>query len=511
MISLDLNAVAAVVGGRLHRADGSRQVHGTVEFDSRKVGPGSLFVALPGQRSDGLQFAEQAVARGAVAVLTACEVTAPAVVVPSLGSYVPSDVLALAGDSDGVGAAVLAALAKLASHVLRQVPGCAVVGVTGSVGKTSTKNLIGHLLARLGPTVTSPRSFNNELGQPWTVLRIEEDTRHLVLELGTRGIGHLATLCATAPPRVGVVLNVGDAHIGSFGSQDAIAAAKGELVEALPHASAGGVAVLNADDPRVAAMANRTSARVVLTGRHAGAHLRATGIELDSQARPRFTMRLDLPGIRGSARVALPTHGEHQIDNALAAAAVALEFGATIDEVIAGLENDRSAPPHRMAVHRTPEGVTVIDDARNVSSGSVRAALRTLAAIANTGDTRKWALLGTAHGPGFSGDARHDSWGRLAAQSADRIVVIGEDARQIHEAAVRSASKDTRTELVPDVEAAMALLRDELRAGDVVLLKGSRKAALWRIADALLPADTPSTGWDSDFDVVTPGGSPGSR
>ncbi|WP_328407009.1 Mur ligase family protein [Streptomyces violaceus] len=291
------------------------------------------------------------------------------------------------------------------------------------------------------------------------------------------------------------MLNVGDAHLGRFGSQDAIAAAKRELVEALPHASAGGVAVLNADDPRVAAMTHRTSARVVLTGRTAGAHVRATGIEPDSQSRPRFTTRLDLPGISGSARVALPTRGEHQIDNALAAAAVALEFGATHDEVIAGLHNDRSTPPHRMAVHRTPEGGTVIDDARNVSSGSVRAALRTLAAMAMAVDARKWALLGTAHEPGFSGDARHDSWGRLAAQSADQIVVIGEDARQIHEAAARTASKDTRTELVPDVEAATALLRNELRADDVVLLKASRKAALWRIADALLPAETPSTGW----------------
>ncbi|MFC0111626.1 UDP-N-acetylmuramoyl-tripeptide--D-alanyl-D-alanine ligase [Kibdelosporangium aridum] len=499
MIPLDLNAIAAVVGGRLHRADGSRKVYGSVEFDSRKVGPGSLFVALPGKHSDGHQFAEQAVAKGAVAVLAARDLATPTIVVPFADSYVPTDALVLAGDGDGSGAAVLAALAKLARHVIGQVPDCSVVGVTGSVGKTSTKNLIGHLLARLGPTVTSPRSFNNELGQPWTVLRVEQGTKHLVLELGTRGVGHLAALCAIAPPRIGVVLNVGDAHLGNMGSLDVIATAKGELVEALPDAAAGGVAVLNADDARVAAMADRTSARVVLTSRTADAHVHATDIELDSHARARFTLR----SASGSARVMLPTHGEHQIDNALAAAAVALELGATIDEVAAGLQADFPTPPHRMAVHQTPDGFTFVDDARNVSSGSVLAALRTLSAMARPGNARKWAVLGTTEEPGFASDDRHGPWGRLAAQFADRVLVVGHAASDIH-AAAAGAGNGVLTKLVADVPAAIALLRDELRTGDVVLLKGSSKAALWRIAEAFLPDDVPRTGHDSDYDIVLP-------
>lgn len=492
MIPLDLATVAAVVGGRLHQADGERRIHGSVEFDSRRVGPGTLFVALPGQHADGHQFAEQAVAQGAVAVLAAHEVPAPAIVVPAVG-HVPTRVLALAGDRDGSGAAVLAALAKLAGHVIRQLPECVVVGLTGSCGKTSTKDLIGHLLAPLGPNVTSPRSFNNELGQPWTVLRADERTRHLVLELGTRGIGQLKALCATAPPRIGVVLNVGDAHLGEFGSRDTIASAKSELVEALPDASAGGVAVLNADDPRVAAMSDRTSARVVLTGRAAGAHVRATDVELDSRARPRFTLRVGT----ASARITLPTHGEHQIDNALAAAAVALELGVALDDVATGLGTERPTPPHRMAVHQTADGITVIDDARNASSGSMLAALRTLAATAGTG--RKWAVFGAMRELGDATDETHDRVGRLAAQYADRVVSVGQDAHLLHAAA---AGNGTWTRLVPDVEAATTLLREETRAGDVVLVKGSRAAALWRIAEALLPADVPRTHLDSDFSVA---------
>ncbi|MFC0065031.1 UDP-N-acetylmuramoyl-tripeptide--D-alanyl-D-alanine ligase [Umezawaea endophytica] len=498
MIPLDLATVAAAVGGRLHRADGSRQVLGGVEFDSRNVRPGTLFVALPGKNADGHEFAEQAVAQGAVAVLAAHEVAAPAIVVPVTGDHVPSRVLALAGDRDGSGAAVLAALAKLAGHVVRRLPDCAVVGVTGSCGKTSTKDLIGHLLAPLGPTVVSPRSFNNELGQPWTVLRAEERTRHLVLELGTRGVGQLAALCATAPPRIGVVLNVGDAHLGEFGSRDAIATAKGELVEALPDASAGGVAVLNADDPRVAAMSTRTSARVVLTGRAATAHVRAPDVEVDGLARARFTLRLDGAVGTTSARIALPTHGEHQVDNALAAAAVALELGATVDDVVAGLQAERPLAPHRMAVHRTADGVTVIDDARNASSGSMLAALRTLASTTTTDGGRKWAVLGAMRELGDATDETHDRVGGLAARYADRVVSVGGDARLIH-AAAAAAGTGARADHVPDTESATALLRDELREGDVVLIKGARLAALWRIAEALLPPEVPSTGWDSDF------------
>ncbi|OOL26618.1 UDP-N-acetylmuramoyl-tripeptide--D-alanyl-D-alanine ligase, partial [Rhodococcus rhodochrous] len=215
----------------------------------------------------------------------------PAVVVPPVPP-VETNSLALEHDTDGSGAAVLAALGALARAVVDELTasGLTVVGVTGSAGKTSTKDLLAAVLAPLGPVVAPPGSFNNELGHPWTALRATTDTRFLVLEMSARGPGHIAALATVAPPRIGVVLNVGTAHLGEFGSQEVIARTKGELVEALPAAEEGGVAILNADDPLVAAMAPRTRARVVLVGSDPAAHVRATDVHLDAHARPTFTL-----------------------------------------------------------------------------------------------------------------------------------------------------------------------------------------------------------------------------
>ncbi|MER6799651.1 UDP-N-acetylmuramoyl-tripeptide--D-alanyl-D-alanine ligase, partial [Amycolatopsis mediterranei] len=323
MIVLSLAEIADVVGGRLHRADPGAQVTGTVEFDTRELTSGGLFVALPGEKVDGHDFAAQAVEAGAVAVLAAREVDAPAIVVPPLAAGEAHErSVALTGDKDGSGAAVLAALAKLARYVVQRLAEgeLTVVGVTGSSGKTSTKDVIAQLLEPLGPTIAPPGSFNNELGHPWTALRAGAETRHLVLELSARGPGHIAHLAAIAPPKIGVVLNVGSAHVGEFGSREGIAKTKGELVEALPE---DGVAVLNLDDPLVAAMASRTKARVVFVGESPSAQVRAENITLDDEARASF--RLITPA--GEAGVKLPLHGEHHVGNALSAAAVALELG----------------------------------------------------------------------------------------------------------------------------------------------------------------------------------------
>ncbi|HXV93182.1 MAG TPA: UDP-N-acetylmuramoyl-tripeptide--D-alanyl-D-alanine ligase, partial [Pseudonocardia sp.] len=322
MIDMRLGDVAAVTGGRLHRATGDEVVT-TVEFDSRAVVPGALFLALPGERVDGHDFAAAAVAAGAAGVLAGREVDAPSVVAPPAppGGLAARSYLA-AADRDGSGAAVLAALARLARHVVDTLGQLTVVGVTGSSGKTSTKDLLAAVLAPLGPTVAPVGSRNNELGLPLTALSADAATRHLVLEYSARGRGHIAALTTVIPPRIGVVLNVGRAHLGEFGSREAIAQAKGELVEALP---AGGVAVLNADDPLVAGMAPRTAARVVTTGR-GPADVRAVDVALDA-GRPRF--RLVTP--HGEADVAMRLVGGHHVGNALAAAAVALELGGTPD------------------------------------------------------------------------------------------------------------------------------------------------------------------------------------
>jgi UDP-N-acetylmuramoyl-tripeptide--D-alanyl-D-alanine ligase len=470
MIEMRLADVAAVTGGRLHRATGGERVT-AVEFDSRAIAPGGLFVALPGERVDGHDYAGAAVAAGAAGVLAGREVEAPAVVAAPVarqaGTYLD------ATDHDGSGAAVLAALARLAGHAVRALPATAVVGVTGSSGKTSTKDLLAAVLGPLGPTVAPPGSFNNELGLPWTALRADAGTRHLVLEFSARGPGHIARLAAAVPPRIGVVLNVGSAHLGEFGSTAAIAAAKGELVEALP---ADGVAVLNADDPAAAAMAARAVARVVMFGRGDAAQVRAEDVRLDA-GRARFT----LVAHGGRAPVALRLVGEHHVGNALAAAAVALELGGTPDGVAAALGAASPVSRWRMEVTERADGVTVVNDAYNANPESMRAALAALAALGG-GRRRTWAVLGRIAELGDGSAEAHAQVAALARDlGVDELVAVG---TQDYPGARRTAG----------VDEALALLRDELAAGDVVLVKASRAAGLERVAEGLLRPRTDGAG-----------------
>ncbi|MEV6643328.1 UDP-N-acetylmuramoyl-tripeptide--D-alanyl-D-alanine ligase [Amycolatopsis sp. NPDC051371] len=488
MIVLSLAEIADIVGGRLHRADPGAQVTGSVEFDTRKLTPGSLFVALPGEKVDGHDFAAQAAEAGAVAVLAAREVDAPAIVVPPLAEGEAHErSVALTGDKDGSGAAVLAALAKLARYVVQRLSegSLTVVGVTGSSGKTSTKDVIAQLLEPLGPTVAPPGSFNNELGHPWTALRADAQTRHLVLELSARGPGHIAHLAEIAPPRIGVVLNVGTAHVGEFGSREGIAKTKGELVEALP---ADGVAILNLDDPLVAAMASRTKARVVFVGESASAQVRAENITLDDEARASF--RLVTPA--GEADVKLPLHGEHHVGNALSAAAVALELGATPDEIAARLSGLERRSARRMEVVTRPDGVTILNDSFNANPESMRAGLKALAAMTRDSGRRSWAVLGVMGELGADAVTAHDEIGRLVVRlNIAKLVVIGPEAAAMHQGAHQEGSWGEESTLVPDVGAAIALLHDQLRPGDVVLVKASKAAGLWRVAEALLePRET---------------------
>jgi UDP-N-acetylmuramoyl-tripeptide--D-alanyl-D-alanine ligase len=461
MIEMRLADVAAVTGGRLHRATGDELVR-AVEFDSRAIRPGGLFLALPGERVDGHEFAAAAVAAGAAGVLAARPVDAPAVLVPPAPRAVGTGLDAT--DPDGSGAAVLAALARLAAHVVAALPGLAVVGVTGSSGKTSTKDLLAAVLRPLGPTVAPPGSFNNELGLPWTALRVDAETRHLVLEFSARGPGHIAALARAVPPRIGVVLNVGSAHLGEFGSVAAIAAAKGELVEALPP---HGVAVLNADDPAVRAMAGRSAARVVLVGQAADATVTARDLRLDA-GRPRF--RLVTPA--GSAPVALALVGAHHVGNALAAAAVAVELGATPDGVAAALGAATPASRWRMEVSDRPDGVTVINDAYNANPDSMRAALEALTALG--AGRRTWAVLGRMGELGDEAAAAHAG----VAAAARRLGV--------HELVAVDSPDYGAARAVAGIDEAAELLRAELRTGDVVLVKASRAAGLEKLAAALL-------------------------
>jgi UDP-N-acetylmuramoyl-tripeptide--D-alanyl-D-alanine ligase len=473
MIEMRLADVAAVTGGRLHRATGDERVN-AVEFDSRAVAAGGLFLALPGERVDGHAYAAAAVASGAAGVLAAREVDAPAVIVPPAERAVGTSLDDT--DPDGSGAAVLAALARLASHAVRALPATTVVGVTGSSGKTSTKDLLAAVLAPLGPTVAPPGSFNNELGLPWTALRADAATRHLVLEFSARGPGHIARLAAAVPPRIGVVLNVGSAHLGEFGSPAAVAAAKGELVEALPAdgddaCSAGaphGVAVLNADDPVVAAMAARTAARVVTFGRAPGADVRAEDVVLDA-GRARFT----LVSAAGRAPVALRLVGEHHVGNALAAAAVALELGGTPEGIAAALSGAAPVSRWRMEVTDRPDGVTVVNDAYNANPESMRAALSALVALAG-GTRRTWAVLGAIGELGEGSTAAHAGVAAVARElGVDVLVAVG-------------TTDYPGARVLAGVDDAVAVLGAELAPGDVVLVKASRAAGLERVAAGLL-------------------------
>lgn len=477
MIEVSLAEVADVVGGVLHSCSGSEMITGGVEFDSRRVQPGGLFVALPGERVDGHDFAAAAMAAGAAGVLAGRTVDAAAVLAPRVTGHRAAQrtgAYALAADTDGTGAAVLAALGALARsvvHTLRQA-GLQVVALTGSSGKTSTKDMVAALLTPLGATVAPPGSFNNEIGHPWTALRADRATRHLVLELSARGLGQIRTLCQVAPPSIGVVLNVGSAHLAEFGSREAIATAKGELVEALP---AAGLAVLNADDAAVSAMERRTVARVVRFGRSAAAQIRAVDVVLDDRGCPAF--RLLSPA--GEASVRLAVAGEHQVSNALAAAAVALELGATPAGVAVTLSRYRPASRWRMEVTERPDGVTVINDAYNANPESVAAALRTLVVLAGA-HRRSWAVLGPLAELGETATQAYRDIAALTTRlGVDRLVVVGEQARQLHCTVPGSV-------LVPDIPAALELLHGELAAGDVVLIKASRSFGLERIAADLL-------------------------
>ena len=434
---MTLREVAAAVGGSLADArDPAALVTAPPVLDSRLAVGGCLFVAVSGERVDGLDYAAAAVNAGATGVLGARPVGVPAVVVPD----------------------VVAALGRLARSVVDRLPETTVIGVTGSSGKTSTKDLLAAVLAGLGPTVAPVGSWNNELGHPLTALRAEPSTRHLVLECSARTSGNIAALCDIAPPRIGVVLNVGSAHVGVFGSREAIADAKAELVEALPR---DGLAVLNADDPRVAAMASRTRARVLTFG--AAGDVRAEQVELDPAGRATFRL--------WGEPVRLVLHGAHHVGNALAAAAVARELGMGAADVAAALSAARAVSRWRMEVTERADGVTVVNDAYNANPESMSAALHALAAIG--AGRRRWAVLGPMAELGDAARREHEQVGALAAElGIERLVAVN--------APIPGATA------LPGVEETVALLRAELAPGDVVLVKASRAARLERVAEALL-------------------------
>ncbi|MFH8980644.1 UDP-N-acetylmuramoyl-tripeptide--D-alanyl-D-alanine ligase [Streptomyces varsoviensis] len=439
--------MAAVVGGTVAGGDSAVTVTAPAVLDGRRAEPGGLFVALAGDRADGHDYAGQAGRAGAVAVLGSRPTPLPTVVVED----------------------VRAALQALAAHaVARLRDRLTVVGLTGSQGKTSTKDLLTAVLADAAPTTATIGSLNNELGVPLTMLRAERGTRYLVLEMGARRIGDIAALTGLVAPDIGVVLNVGQAHLGEFGSRGAIARTKGEMVAGL---APGGTAVLNADDPRVTAMRALTDGPVVTFGRARHADVRVRDLALDRFGRPSFTLRT----ADASAHVALPLIGAHQALNASAAAAAGLAAGVPLEAAAAAL-GTASLSRWRMEPHRLAGGATLLDDSYNANPDSARAALDALAAIEGE---RRIAVLGEMLELGERSAAEHRALGAYAAARADLVVTVGPGGRPIADGA------GVRAVPLADNAAAADWLRPRLAPGDVILVKASRGARLDEVAAAL--------------------------
>ncbi len=480
MIELTLAEIAAAIAGTLHLghsgADASRTVSGPSSTDSREVEPGGVFFAKPGETTDGHLFAPQAVERGAALLV------------------VERELPELAGTPQIIVPDVVVALGALATEVVARAHaagGLTVVGITGSNGKTTTKNLLASILRRVGETVAPQGSFNNEVGAPITMLQVTDATRYLVSEMGAAHVGDIARLVRMAHPDVGVVLNVGLAHAGEYGGIEQTALAKSEMVTELP---ADGVAVLNADDHRVAAMAEKTSAGEVLwfgLGQHApaqGAQVTARDIELSPEGTA-FT--LVLPGGQSpqdapAARVAFKVLGEHHVMNALAAAATAHALGVGLADIVAGLEAVSRAERWRMEVLGGRDGITVINDAYNASPDSVAAALRTLAKLKRPG-ARTIAVLGEMAELGEYAGEEHDKVGLdVVVLGIDRLVAVGPGARRMHISAMREGTFfSEESQYVETPEEAYDVVMALAQPGDTILVKSSKVAGLRFLGDRL--------------------------
>lgn len=463
MIALTLAELAEAAGGVVIEGDGAHHLaaDASVRVDSRLVTPGDVFVCQRGETTDGHAFAGAAAKAGAAALIVErrLDVSAPQVLVDDAHE----------------------ALARLAGAVVARVRRggtLRVVGITGSNGKTTTKNMVREILERVGETVAPQGSFNNRVGVPLSALNVTENTAFLVIELGAAARGEVASLASIAVPDIAVVLTVGLAHVGGFGSIESTQASKAELIQAL---GAHAVAVLNADDARVNAMAELTSARVVRFGTGTTADVRAHDIETSIEG---TTFIVDVGGQRHP--VSLKLVGEHQVVNALAALAIARELGIDTADAVDALESLGRAERYRMEIHTTRAGVTVINDAYNASPESMAAALKTLAQLTRESG-RSVAVLGEMAELGDHADNEHDRVGRLAVRlNIKRLIIVGHGARHIHNAAGLEGSWDGESVLVGSADEAYDRLRGEVRAGDVVLVKSSNSAGLRFLGDRLV-------------------------
>ena len=457
MFDLTLGQVCEIVGGKLI-GDPSIRLSG-ISIDSRKTTAGDLFAAIIGERVDGHEFVEQASKSGVTAFLTSREVIGDQVLVPPSPDALDP---------------VIHAIAKLSAHVRALMNGVDVIGVTGSSGKTSTKDMIGQVLSHAGVTHAPAGSLNNELGLPLTLLAAPIDTKYLVAEMGMRGLGHITHLCNLAQPTIGVVTNVGQAHIGEVGSIEAITKAKSELVMAIP---ASGFVVLNADDERVVAMRTLTEATVLTFGFSKAADVRAENLQLTESGSYNFDL------VCGGERIStsIPILGEHNVVNALAATAVGFAVGMKVKDIANALTTLEQMSKWRMEVKQLPGNVTIINDAYNANPESMTAALQTLTAIPARGQT--FAILGKMHELGEASDAIHAQIANLAVQlGVTQVIAVGELANSYSLTGLSSAasagdlleSEAQESVWLPDFDQACDYIVKQVNSGDILLFKASR-------------------------------------
>ena len=459
MIQLRLSEIAKAVNGELHGTD--EIVNGSVETDSRLIKPGSIFIAKPGEMTDGHNFVEAAISSGAVGVIVERKL----------------DVLA----TQIIVANSVEALGRLAQFViarLHEAGRLKVIGITGSNGKTSTKNMLRTVLQNFGNTIAPIESYNNEVGAPISMLKADFDTDYLVAELGAGGPGSIRYLAEMCEPDIGVVLKVGLAHVGEFGGIESTFQIKSELVRAL---SENAQVILNSDDALVSEMAKLTNARTTWFGTNAEADVRAS----NSQVTLEGTV-FDLQ-IMGEAyqKVSLKILGEHQVMNALATIAVVNVLGLDIHKALKALEAMNLAERWRMQLLPGPNGSLVINDAYNASPDSMRAALQTLATLGRQGH-RTIAVLGEMAELGAESVAQHDEIGRLVVRlNIDQLFVVGQRAKLIHLGAMQEGSWDGESKFLESIDEALEQVRGLLGSGDIVLIKSSKSADLRFLGDAL--------------------------
>ena len=450
MIKLSAREISLIVNGSLH-GDENIMVTQAPVFDSRKAKSGSLFLALVGENTDGHNFCSDAFTNGAALALTTKVVDQPCVVV-----------------SD-----VMQAVADLAKFTRVQLANLTVIGITGSQGKTTTKDLLNYILSSVGETVAPIGSFNNELGVPLTILECSEQTKYCIVEMGARHIGDISALCEIAKPKIGAVLKVGNAHIGEFGSREAIAQAKSELISSL---GSGGIAVLGTYDQFTPAMKVADGVSVLTFGERSDCSVRAADVEI-REGRPHF----DLVTKSGRAAVGMRLVGLHQIPNALAAAAISSALGLSVDQIAGALSMAELASKWRMEIFEL-DGRLMINDSYNANPESMAAALRTLALFAQERGGSSWAVLGKMHELGPSENADHAAFGQLVSDLAiDHLLTVSMPS---YSQGVPVDSETKVHELI-DKNSVVTLL-NQMQSGDVLLVKASRAEHFEEIAQEVV-------------------------